>query len=156
MCDYSCPILCCIFSFTVWYALIIVCSLMTISVVSGLGRLTREAMAAASVSMMILAWIHDNMSGRRSNEYKSTETHPSSIVSSRHSRTRSKFSSTARLSSWFRKSSCNASVKACSPEDNISSFSVGPAMKYNIRSSECLYTAKCESYRMMSPGSIRI
>lgn len=51
---HSCPILCCIFSFTVWYALMIVCSLMTISVVSGRGRLTLEAMAAASVSTMIL------------------------------------------------------------------------------------------------------
>jgi len=52
--DYSCPILCCIFSFTVWYALIIVCSLMTISVVSGRGRLTLDAIAAESVSTMIL------------------------------------------------------------------------------------------------------
>jgi hypothetical protein len=52
--DYNWPILCCIFSFTVWYALIIVCSLMTISVVSGRGLLTREAIAAASVSTIIL------------------------------------------------------------------------------------------------------
>jgi len=52
--NHSCPILCCIFSFTVWYALMIVCSLITISVVSGRGRLTRDAIAAGSVSTMIL------------------------------------------------------------------------------------------------------
>lgn len=51
---YNWPILCCIFSFTVWYAFIMVCSLIMISVVSGLGRLTRDAIAVASVSTIIL------------------------------------------------------------------------------------------------------
>jgi hypothetical protein len=51
---YNCPILCCIFSFTVWYALMIVCSLMMISVVSAFGLLTLEAIVVESVSTMIL------------------------------------------------------------------------------------------------------
>ena len=59
---YRVAILCCIFSFTVMYAFMIVCSLITISVVSAFGRLTREAIAAESVSTMILrrAYTHVN------------------------------------------------------------------------------------------------
>ena len=53
---HSVAILCCIFSFTVMYAFMIVCSLITISVASAFGRLTREAIAAESVSTMILRW----------------------------------------------------------------------------------------------------
>lgn len=142
--NYSCPIRCCIFSFTVWYAFIIVCSLITISVVSGRGRLTREAIAAASVSTMIL--------GSRIVSYRACQllmrvkskwaAHPSSIVSSRQSSTKSKFSSTPRFSSEFRRSIVSASVSDPSAVESISSFSVGPAMKYRIRSSECLYTAR--------------
>lgn len=52
--NHRVAILCCIFSFTVMYAFMIVCSLITISVVSAFGRLTREAIAAESVSTMIL------------------------------------------------------------------------------------------------------
>lgn len=51
---YNCPMRCCIFSFTVWYALMIVCSLIMISVVSALGLLTLEAIVIESVSTMIL------------------------------------------------------------------------------------------------------
>lgn len=51
---YNWFIRCCTLSFTVRYALINVCSLMTISVVSAFGRLTLEAMAVESVSTMTL------------------------------------------------------------------------------------------------------
>ena len=51
---YSWLIRCCIFSFMVWYAFMIVCSLITISVVSAFGRLTRDAIVVESVSTMIL------------------------------------------------------------------------------------------------------
>ena len=51
---YSWPIRCCIFSFMVWYAFMIVCSLITISVVSAFGLLTRDAIVVESVSTMTL------------------------------------------------------------------------------------------------------
>ena len=51
---YSCWIRCCIFSFTVWYAFINVCSLITISVGSARGRDTLEAIVTESVSTMML------------------------------------------------------------------------------------------------------
>ena len=51
---YSWFIRCCTLSFTVKYALINVCSLITISVVSALGRLTRDAIAVESVSTITL------------------------------------------------------------------------------------------------------
>ena len=43
-------------------------------------------------------------------------THPSSIVSSRQRMTQSKFSNTARFSTWFRNSKCTASMNAVSAE----------------------------------------
>lgn len=51
---HNCWMRCCIFSFTVWYASIIVRSLMTMSVGSFLGLLTRDAMVVESVSTIIL------------------------------------------------------------------------------------------------------
>lgn len=51
---YSCWIRCCTFSLTVWYALMRVCSLITISVVSAFGRLTLDAIVVESVSTMML------------------------------------------------------------------------------------------------------
>lgn len=50
-------------------------------------------------------------------------THPSSIVSSKHNRTRSRFSKTALFSTWFRRSMCTASEKADRAALTISSFS---------------------------------
>ena len=55
-------------------------------------------------------------------------THPSSIVSSRQSRTRSRFSSTPRFSTWLRSSRCTASENATSAAFNMSSFSLGSPM----------------------------
>ena len=51
---YNWLIRCCIFSFTVWYALRSVCSLITISVVSAFGLLTRDAIVVESVSTITL------------------------------------------------------------------------------------------------------
>ena len=51
---HSCAMRCAILSLTVWYALMRVCSLITISVVSAFGRLTRDAIVVASVSTIIL------------------------------------------------------------------------------------------------------
>lgn len=51
---YICAICRATRSRTVWKALMTVCSLMTISVVSAFGLLTRDAMAVESVSIMIL------------------------------------------------------------------------------------------------------
>lgn len=56
-------------------------------------------------------------------------TDPSSIVSSRQSNTRSRFSKTPRFSSEFRKSIVKASDKEVRAAWTITSFSVGPATK---------------------------
>ena len=101
---------------------------MTISVVSGRGRLTLDAMAAASVSTMILKDEGKyclTMKGKQ----KLENSHPSSIVSSRQSSTKSRFSRTPRFSSEFRRSIVSASVSDVSAEKSMTSFSVGPAIK---------------------------
>ena len=56
-------------------------------------------------------------------------THPSSIVSSKHNSTKSKFSSTPLFSNELRRSMVSASVRDVSAAEIIKSFSVGPAMK---------------------------
>ena len=56
-------------------------------------------------------------------------TYPSSIVSSKHNSTKSKFSSTPLFSNEFRRSMVSASVRDVSAAEIIKSFSVGPAMK---------------------------
>lgn len=121
----------------------IVCSLITISVVSAFGRLTREAMVVESVSTMMLEYKGACVSETSGLEHVKScsnarngmvqrglgitrcSTYPSSIVSSKHRRIKSRFSRTDRFSSWFRRRRLAASVNDINAVRSISSFSAG-------------------------------
>ena len=93
------------------------------------GRLTRDAIAVESVSMMILELEWRDESGSTLQIYSADMTYPSSMVSSRQRRTMSKFSNTLLFSTWFLRSMDNASENVFSAAASISSFSVaGPMM----------------------------